>query len=45
MIEYLSGENKRSELTLPLLEAMLLLIHLETIRKEAGIELATDQHQ
>jgi hypothetical protein len=44
-IEYLSDENTRSELTLPLLEAMLLLVRLETIRAEAGIELATDRRQ
>ncbi|MFZ0373023.1 MAG: hypothetical protein WAL39_06880 [Xanthobacteraceae bacterium] len=44
-IEYLSAENTRSGLTLPLLEAMLLLVRLETIRAEAHIELSTDRRQ
>jgi hypothetical protein len=44
-IEYLSVENTRSELTFPLLEAMLLLVRLETIRVEAHIELPTDRRQ
>ncbi len=44
-IQYLSGNDTRSELTLPLLEAMRLLQRLETIRAEAGIELPTDQWQ
>jgi hypothetical protein len=38
-IQYLAENGTRSELTLPLLEAMLLLQQLETIRKNAGIEL------
>jgi len=44
-IEYLSAENTRSGLTLPLLEAMPLLVRLETIRVEARIELPTDRRQ
>jgi hypothetical protein len=38
-IEYLSDSGTRSALTLRLLEAMLLLQRLETIRNSAGIEL------
>jgi hypothetical protein len=44
-IQYLSDSGTRSELTLPLLEAMLLLRQLETIRASVGIELTTDRHQ
>ena len=40
---YLSDDGKRIELTISLLEAMLLLRQLEAIRVEAGIEFPKDR--
>jgi hypothetical protein len=37
-IEYSAGGNARSTLTLPLIEAMLLLQQLDVIRRDVGIE-------
>jgi hypothetical protein len=40
---YLSDDGKRIELTISLLEAMLLLRQLEAIRAQAGIEFSKDR--
>jgi hypothetical protein len=37
-VEYSEGANARSTLTLPLIEAMLLLQQLDAIRRDVGIE-------
>jgi hypothetical protein len=42
-IEYDARNGTRSALTIPLLEAMLLLQQLEAIRVDAGIELPKDR--
>jgi hypothetical protein len=41
-IEYSPGGNAKSTLTLPLIEAMLLLQQLDIIRRDVGIEFPKD---